>query len=41
MKLEKLGNYTVAVKPKAEPKWKVIGLKSVTLTPARGETGKN
>ena len=34
LKLDKPGNYTLAVKPKAEPKWKVIGLKSVTLTPS-------
>jgi alpha-L-fucosidase len=31
--LDKPGACTVSVKPKAEPKWKVIGLKSITLTP--------
>jgi hypothetical protein len=28
------GVYTRSVKPKADPRWKVIGLKSVTLHPA-------
>jgi alpha-L-fucosidase len=31
--LDKTGVCTLAVKPKAEPKWKVIGLKSITLSP--------
>ena len=34
LKLDKPGNYTLVVKPKTEPKWKVIGLKTVTLKPA-------
>ncbi len=33
VKFDKAGNYTLAVKPKAEPKWKVIGLKSMELKP--------
>ena len=32
---DKPGTVTLAVRPKAEPKWKVIGLKSVTIEPAR------
>ncbi len=32
----KPGVYTLAVKPRAEPAWKVIGLKSVVLEPAVG-----
>ena len=31
------GPQTLAVKPKAEPKWKVIGLKSVILNPTEKE----
>ena len=31
LKLDEPGVITLAVKPKAEPKWKVIGLKSITL----------
>ena len=37
LKLDKPGTFTLAVKPKSEPKWKVIGLKSVTLTPTTKE----
>ncbi len=33
LKLDKPGTLTLAVKPKTEPKWRVIGLKSVTLKP--------
>jgi len=33
LKIEKAGSYTLGVKPKAEPKWKVIGLQAVILTP--------
>jgi alpha-L-fucosidase len=33
LKLGKSGNYTLAVRPKAEPKWRVIGLQAVILTP--------
>jgi len=33
LKFDKPGIFTLAVQPKAEPKWKVIGLKAVTLTP--------
>jgi hypothetical protein len=31
LKCGKAGIYTLAVKPKVPPKWKVIGLKAVTL----------
>ena len=31
---DKPGNYTLAVKPQADSKWRIIGLKSITLTPA-------
>ena len=33
MKLDKPGTFTLAVKPKPAPKWRVIGLKAVTLKP--------
>jgi hypothetical protein len=33
LKIEKIGNNTLAVKPRAPPKWKVIGLRAVILTP--------
>jgi len=33
IELAKPGKFTISVKPKAEPKWKVIGLKSVALMP--------
>ena len=33
LKLDKPGTFTLTVKPKPEPKWRVIGLKSVTLKP--------
>ena len=33
LKIGKDGIYTLTVKPKAEPKWKVIGLQAVILTP--------
>ena len=33
--LSKSGVHTLAVKPCADPAWKVIGLKSVTLVPAK------
>ena len=35
LKIGKADVYTLAVKPKAEPKWKVIGLQAVILTPAK------
>ena len=34
LKLDKAGLSALVVKPKSEPKWKVIGLKSITLSPA-------
>lgn len=34
LKLDQPGPVTVFVKPRSDPKWKAIGLKSVTLTPA-------
>ena len=37
LKLDKPGTVTLAVKPKVGPKWKVIGLKSVTLTSAASQ----
>lgn len=37
LEFDKPGIFTLAVKPKAEPKWRVIGLKAVTLA----ETAKN
>jgi alpha-L-fucosidase len=33
LRLDKPSNYTLMVKPKSEPKWKIIGLKAVALTP--------
>jgi hypothetical protein len=33
LKIGKDRAYTLTVKPKAEPKWKVIGLQAVVLTP--------
>ena len=32
---EKPGSYALAVKPSADPKWRVIGLKDITLSPVR------
>jgi alpha-L-fucosidase len=37
IKLDQPGIITLTVKPKTEPKWRVIGLKSVTLVPAGRE----
>jgi len=37
IKLDQPGTITLAVKPKAEPKWKVIGLKAVVLHPVGNE----
>ena len=34
LRIDAAGRRTVSVKPLAEPKWKVIGLRSVTLVPA-------
>jgi len=34
LRFDKVGRFELAVKPKTEPKWKVIGLKCVTLEPA-------
>jgi hypothetical protein len=33
LKLEQPGRFTLAVRPRTEPPWKVIGLQSVTLAP--------
>ncbi|MCX6908120.1 MAG: hypothetical protein NTY01_08760, partial [Verrucomicrobia bacterium] len=33
LKFDKAGVFTLSVLPKAEPKWRIIGLKSVTLKP--------
>ena len=35
LKIGKDSVYTLAVRPKAEPKWKVIGLQAVILTPVK------
>ena len=35
--LAEAGIITLTVKPKTDPKWRVIGLKSVTLVPAERE----
>ena len=37
LKFDQAGTYTLSVKPKTPPDWKVIGLKSVTLVPKKGE----
>ena len=37
LKFDQPGSFTLAVKPKSEPKWKVIGLKSVVLRPVGQE----
>ena len=37
IKLDQPGIITLTVKPKTDPKWRVIGLKSVTLVPAERE----
>lgn len=34
LRFERPGTYTLSVKPKAVPAWKVIGLKSIALVPA-------
>jgi alpha-L-fucosidase len=33
--IDKAGAYTLSVKPRADPQWKVIGLRSIVLTPVR------